>query len=135
MSNGRRARGGDTREPPPRVRISAARDGRGERPVNDGARASVGEFGREYEDRARDGLHLLIVNLVGRVRGAVIVLMDAVEEEDDGDAFARVVEVVATVEEALGVVRLVVVIVELYAHVGVVDGDVPCGQLVAHHAR
>src|SRR5919107_5987128 len=115
--------------------FSAARQGRGERAVYVGAGARVRQLGGEYEDRARDRLHLLVVDLVGRVRGAVVVLVHAVEEEDDGDALARVVEVVAAVEEALGVVRLVVVVVVPDVEVRVVDGHVPRGQLVAHHAR
>src|SRR5437868_10035082 len=68
--------------------------------VNDGARGRVGEFRCEDEDCAGDRLHLLVVNLVGRVRGAVVVLVYAVEEEDDRDAVLRVVEVVAAVEES-----------------------------------
>src|SRR2546430_12038023 len=101
--------------------------------VNDGARGRVGEFRGEYEDGACDRLHLLVVNLVGRVRGAMVILVYAVEEEDDGDAVLRVVEVVAAVEVSFGVVRLVVVIVVLEVEVGGVNGDVLVRKLIAHH--
>src|SRR5438270_857608 len=103
--------------------------------VNDGARGRVGEFRGEDEDCAGDRLHLLVVNLVGRVGGAVVVLVYAVEEEDDGDAVLRVVEVVAAVEESFGVVRLVVVEVIFKIEVSAVDRGVLVCKLVAHHAR
>src|SRR3712207_4440435 len=74
--------------------------------VHDGARGRVRKLRGQDEDGAGDVLHLLVVDLVGAVRGPVVVLVDAVEEEDDRHAALGVVEVVAAVEEALGVIRL-----------------------------
>src|ERR1700749_4588824 len=73
VKKGRRGWASETlvKSPTQRACVQTARDVRGERPVHVGARARVRQFGGEYEDRARDRLHLLVVDLVGRVRGAV----------------------------------------------------------------
>ena len=86
---------------------------RRQRLVHFRAGGAVGQFPHRGENRSRHFFHLLIINLVGRITDLVIILVDAVEIEDDRDAFFRVVEMIAAVKESLGVGRVVVFVVEI----------------------
>src|ERR1700754_3898003 len=57
-------------------------------------------------------LHLLIIDFVSRVARPVIIDVFTVKEEDDWNSFARVVEMVATVEESMWVGRIIVATIE-----------------------
>ena len=71
------------------------------------ARGQVSDLPKGHIDRARYFFHLVIVDLLRLVTGAMIVLVHAVEKEDDRNAFARVVVVIAAEEKAIRVLRIV----------------------------
>src|SRR5437660_8891799 len=60
----------------------------------------------------RDLFHFLKINLVNRVAGAMVVFVLSVEEENYGNAFARIIVMIAAEEETVGIVGIVVAIVD-----------------------
>src|SRR5262249_37139156 len=89
--------------------------------------------GRVY--RARDLLHVLVVDLFDRIRRAVVILMHSVHVKDDRDSLPRVVVMVAAIKELLGVFRVVILVVECKVQVRLVDRFAQVAQLRAHHFR
>src|SRR5205807_7306418 len=75
------------------------------------ASGPVGDFPQSHVNRARDLLHFLKINLVNRVAGTVVVFVHSVKEENYRNAFARVVEMIATEEEPVGIVGIVIAII------------------------
>ena len=75
------------------------------------AEGPVGEFPQHHVNGARDLLHLLVINLIGRVAGTVVVFVFSVKEENYGDAFTRVVVMIAPEEEPVWIVGIVVAII------------------------
>ena len=69
------------------------------------AARTIGNFPKRQVNRARNFLHLGKIDFVDRVAGLVIVLMLAVEKENDRNAFARVVVMVAAEEKAVGIAQ------------------------------
>src|ERR1051326_5120352 len=63
---------------------------------------------QRHVNRARDLLHLVVIDLLWLVPGAVIVFVHAVKEENDRNALARVVVVIAAEEEPVWISRIVV---------------------------
>ena len=61
-----------------------------------------------HVNRPRDLLHLIVIDLLRLVARPVIVLMHAVKEENDRNALARVVVMIAAEEEPIGIRRIVV---------------------------
>src|SRR5687768_7246727 len=65
----------------------------------------------------------------------MIVFVNAVEEEDDRNAFARVVEMVAAIEEAIRILGIVVTRVKRQVQVRLVDRVYDLAEFGAHHRR
>ena len=82
-----------------------------------GAKPAPRESGR----CARHSLHFAEVDFVYFVGHLVVVFVDAVEIEQDRDALARVVEVIAAIEDLLGIFR--VVVLEVVGEIEIVSVD------------
>jgi len=63
----------------------------------------------------------------------MIVLMDAVEVENNRNTFLRIVEMIAAEKEAIRVVRVVVAIVEREVQVLSIDSFAQLAEIGAHH--
>src|SRR5689334_25320029 len=87
-------------------------DLRGERLVDFQPRGTIRDLPRRHVDRPRDLLHLVVIDLIRTVTRAVIVFVHAVEEEDDRNPLARVVEMIAAIEETIRILRIVVTRIE-----------------------
>src|ERR1041384_3122392 len=63
---------------------------------------------QRHVNRARDLLHLVVIDLLWLVPRAGVVFVYTVKEENDRNAFARVVVVIAAEEEPVWISRIVV---------------------------
>jgi hypothetical protein len=73
--------------------------------------SAIGDVPQNQINRARDVLHLHVIDLLRVVARPVVVLVHAVKEETDRNAFACVIEIIAAEEEAIRVVGTVVAVI------------------------
>ena len=91
---------------PPLIRATG--DLRGKRLIHLQPRRPVSDFPQRHIDGASDLLHLLVINLVCRVARTMIVLVNAVKEEDDRNSLTCVVVMIAAEEEPVWILWIVV---------------------------
>src|SRR5262249_60235568 len=77
----------------------------------------------------------LIIYFTLRCRQAMVIFMAARKIEYYRDALPRVVEMIAAIEEALGVVRVVVFVIEGEFEVRVINLFAQIAEVRAHHPR
>jgi hypothetical protein len=110
-------------------------------PITD-AGSGLSTFGRSRtirklpsgrENSSRDFLHRFEIYLLDRIRDLVIIRVAAVHVEDDRHAFLRVVEMIGAIEELLGIVRIVVLEVEIQIEKFLLTPSLNLAKLRAHH--